>query len=250
MKVINVESIKQEFNKFIQRTPDYIHKINDFVIEQKELFYVYKKDLYESQGLEINEAINKIRQGWVSTVGGVLEGVIEVLIGGFCKQFSLSITNDKSIKAKNRTKELDLVYRNVVIHFGEYAVLPDGDIIIYQYNEIPEYVKIIAILSIKNSFRERYTETPYWKLKLQESEVTKSIKVMMITPDADNEISIIKNKAGIPTKSRIVLEYELDGVYIAKSPDEILITEKIKSLGSLITDLEDIVKGEINVNQK
>lgn len=160
----------------------------------------------------------------------------------FVKLYCLKLTKDTLLKTKTLTKELDLVYRSIIINFGEYAILPDGDIIIYKFNEMQEKVKVIAILSVKNSFRERYTETPYWKLKLQESAITRSIKVFMITPDADNEISTIRNKSGRPTKSRIVLEYELDGVYIAKAPEDIISTAKVKSLGCLIFDLERIVK--------
>ena len=72
------------------------------------------------------------------------------------------------------------------------------------------------------------------------------IKVIMITPDPDNEISVIKNKLGRPTKSRIVLEYELDGVYIAKSSEEIILSDKIKSLDALTIDLENIIKDAID----
>ena len=72
------------------------------------------------------------------------------------------------------------------------------------------------------------------------------IKVIMITPDPDNEISVIKNKLGRPTKSRIVLECELDGVYIAKSSEEIILSDKIKSLDALTIDLENIIKDAID----
>lgn len=117
-----------------------------------------------------------------------------------------------------------------MVDFGENCVLPDGDIIIYKI--VDKGVKILAILSIKNSFRERYTETPYWKLKLAENNLTKDIKVFMITPDNDDEISFL----GVnPKKSRIVMEYELDGIYLAKeSFDE---SDKIKSIDKLIDDL-------------
>lgn len=81
-------------------------------------------------------------------------------------------------------------------------MLPDGDIILYQTNK--DNVKILAILSVKNSFRERFTETPYWKLKLLQSPTTSHIKAFMITPDNDDEISF-KDK---PKKDRIVMEHE------------------------------------------
>ncbi len=73
-----------------------------------------------------------------------------------------------------------------------------GDIILYQTNK--DNVKILAILSVKNSFRERFTETPYWKLKLLQSPITSHIKVFMITPDNDDEISF-KDKPKKPGSS-------------------------------------------------
>ncbi|MDR0607324.1 MAG: BsaWI family type II restriction enzyme [Candidatus Peribacteria bacterium] len=84
--------------------------------------------------------------------------------------------------------------------------MPDADLIVY--STINEKVKIHCILSIKNSFRERYTETPYWKLKLLKNKNTADIKVFMITPDNDDEISFNKNNT--PRKARIVMECGLD----------------------------------------
>ncbi|GAA8371528.1 hypothetical protein HpNP24_08440 [Helicobacter pylori] len=112
------------------------------------------------------------------------------------------MTNDKILRAKRINGELDRVKRALLVHFGEYSVLPDGDIILYQTNK--DNVKILAVLSVKNSFRERFTETPYWKLKLLQSPITSHIKVFMITPDNDDEISF-KDK---PKKARIVMEHE------------------------------------------
>ncbi len=93
------------------------------------------------------------------------------------------MTNDKILRAKRINGELDKVKWALLVHFGGYSVLPD--IILYQTDSI----KILAVLSVKNSFRERFTETPYWKLKLLQSPTTSHIKVFMITPDNDDEIS-------------------------------------------------------------
>ncbi len=96
-------------------------------------------------------------------------------------------------------------------------------------------VKILAILSVKNSFRERFTETPYWKLKLLQSPITSHIKVFMITPDNDDEISF-KDK---PKKARIVMEHELDGLYLAKSHFDQ--SSKIKGIENLLEDLKRLL---------
>lgn len=205
-------------------------KIKEFLSNQKEIFYENKISELQNNGLSKEEAVVKTRQGWVSVVSRSLEQIIEIIICDFCNKHKLKITNDKILKSKNLDEELNLVKRAILVDFGENCVLPDGDIIIYKI--VDKGVKILAILSIKNSFRERYTETPYWKLKLAENNLTKDIKVFMITPDNDDEISFL----GVnPKKSRIVMEYELDGIYLAKeSFDE---SDKIKSIDKLIDDL-------------
>ena len=205
-------------------------KIKEFLSNQKEIFYENKISELQNNGLSKEEAVIKTRQGWVSVVSRSLEQIIEIIICDFCNKHKLKITNDKILKSKNLDEELNLVKRAILVDFGENCVLPDGDIIIYKIVE--KGVKILAILSIKNSFRERYTETPYWKLKLAENNLTKDIKVFMITPDNDDEISFL----GVnPKKSRIVMEYELDGIYLAKeSFDE---SDKIKGIDKLIDDL-------------
>ncbi len=57
----------------------------------------------------------------------------------------------------------------------------------------------------------------------------------MITPDNDDEISF-KDK---PKKARIVMEYELDGIYLAKS--EFDKSSKIKGIENLLEDLEKLL---------
>ncbi len=131
------------------------------------------------------EASILARQGFVSAVGRALEKIIELLLKDFCIKNNVKMTNDKILRAKRINGELDKVKRALLVHFGEYSVLPD--IILYQTNK--DTIKILAILSVKNSFRERFTETPYWKLKLLQSPITSHIKVFMITPDNDDEIS-------------------------------------------------------------
>jgi len=209
-------------------------KLNEFFQNEEKIFYENKiKELMESQQLSEQEATIKARQSWVATIGRNLEKIIEMLIADFCKEYDLLITNDRILKRNNLPKELDLVKRAILVDFGKYSLLPDGDIIIYKKsNELP---KIIAILSVKNSFRERYTETPYWKLKLLQSEITKDIKVMMITPDKDDEISFVHP----PRKARIILEYELDGIYLAKK--EFNKSKKVKSISELIEDLRKLI---------
>ncbi|TLD81258.1 endonuclease [Helicobacter sp. MIT 11-5569] len=228
------ERIAEDFKVFLLEKGDNAYNcLKDFFEIQKEQFYTIKINELKAQGLSEQEAITKTRQGWVSVIGRSLEIVIEILIAGFCQKYNLKTTNDKILRSKKLNCELDSVKRMLLVHFGDYSVLPDGDIIIYKVeSKLP---KILAILSIKNSFRERYTEIPYWKLKLLEAETTKHIKVFMITPDNDDEISFKEN----PKKSRIVMEYELDGIYLAKTSFDK--SDKIKGIESLLNDLRKLL---------
>ncbi len=192
--------------------------LNEFFDREKAIFYNEKIPYWINKGFSNDKAVIKARQGWVSTIGRNLEKVIEILIEDFCNENNLKVTNDKVLKRQNLPLELDMVKRLILVNFGEYALLPDGDIIIYKL--INNQPQVLAILSVKNSFRERYTETPYWKIKLSQNQITSHIKVFMITPDKDDEISNAQN----PRKSRIVMEYELDGIYLAK--DDLIVVEK------------------------
>lgn len=216
------EKILESFEVFLQEHGDAaFEKLNEFLDQQRSQFYSnhsYKND-------------KMARQAWVSTIGGALEDITKRLLQNFCHSHGLGITSDREL-INPKTLELEKVRRNVEVFFGEYSLLPDSDIVIYSKNDC----RVIVIISVKNSFRERYTETPYWKLKLASFNTTKHIKVLMVTPDKDNEISSKAN----PRKARIVLEYDLDGVYIAKQDFDR--ADKVKSIKDLIPDIEKLVK--------
>lgn len=201
--------ILERFKDFMREQPEPYKFLQVFYVQEKERFLNHKMSDYIKQNKSKEEASILARQGFVSTVGRALEKIIELLLKDFCIKNNVKMTNDKILRAKCINGELDKVKRALLVHFGEYSVLPD--IILYQTNK--DNIKILAILSVKNSFRERFTETPYWKLKLLQSPITSHIKVFMITPDNDDEISL-KDK---PKKARIVMEHELDGLYLAKS---------------------------------
>ena len=75
------------------------------------------------------------------------------------------------------------------------------------------------------------------KLQLKENPNTKAIRVFMITPDNDDEISFTgmdgSNRA--TRQSRVVMEYELDGIYLAREKFDG--SEKVKSINDLRKDL-------------
>ncbi|GAA7699883.1 BsaWI family type II restriction enzyme [Helicobacter pylori] len=221
--------ILERFKDFMREQPEPYKSLQVFYTQEKERFLNDKMSDYIKQNKSKEEASILARQGFVSTIGRVLEKIIELLLKDFCVKNNVKMTNDKILRAKRINGELDKVKRALLVHFGEYSVLPD--IILYQTDSI----KILAVLSVKNSFRERFTETPYWKLKLLQSPITSHIKVFMITPDNDDEISF-KDK---PKKARIVMEHELDGLYLAKSHFDQ--SSKIKGIENLLEDLKRLL---------
>ncbi|OOP77705.1 hypothetical protein B0X31_03850 [Helicobacter pylori] len=192
--------ILERFKDFMREQPEPYKFLQVFYVQEKERFLNSKISDYMKQNKSKEEASILARQGFVSAMGRALEKIIELLLKDFCIKNNVKMTNDKILRDKRINGELDRVKRALLVHFREYSVLSDGDIILYQTDSI----KILAILSVKNSFRERFTETPYWKLKLLQSPITSHIKVFMITPDNDDEISF-KDK---PKKARIVMEHE------------------------------------------
>ncbi|UOR67520.1 BsaWI family type II restriction enzyme [Helicobacter pylori] len=177
--------ILERFKDFMREQPEPYKFLQVFYAQEKERFLNDKMNDYIKQSESKEEASILARQGFVSAIGRVLEKIIELLLKDFCIKNNVKMTNDKILRAKRINGELDKVKRALLVHFGEYSVLPD--IVLYQTSK--DNVKILAILSVKNSFRERFTETPYWKLKLLQSPITSHIKVFMITPDNDDEIS-------------------------------------------------------------
>lgn len=223
--------ILERFKDFMREQPEPYKFLQVFYAQEKERFLNHKMNDYIKRNKSKEEASILARQGFVSAVGRALEKIIELLLKDFCIKNNVKMTNDKILRAKRINGELDKVKRALLVHFGEYSVLPD--IILYQTNK--DSIKILAILSVKNSFRERFTETPYWKLKLLQSPITSHIKVFMITPDNDDEISF-KDK---PKKARIVMEHELDGIYLAKSDFDQ--SSKIKGIENLLEDLKRLL---------
>jgi len=210
--------------------------VDQFLTDIEEEYKKRKIEEFEKNGVDYQTAVIKARQSWVAYVGGQLENIIFLILEPFIKKKGVKLIRGNVIKGNNLSTELDMLRRALLVHFNEYSYLPDADLIIYKTNS--SNVKVIAILSIKNSFRERYTETPYWKLKLGQSEVTRNIKVFIVTPDRDDEISNGKK----PSKARVILEYELDGVYITKEKQEFDASTKVGNMNDLIKCIEILLK--------
>ena len=217
-----------------------INDVSKLLEEERKEYMKRKVTEYEDKGFTRAEAINKANQSWRTYIGARIQDVIFKLLEKGLRNTNLKLTTDKTLSGKNLPAELDMVKRKLAINYGEYLFLPDADIVIYKNCQNKE-IKIIAIISVKNSFRERGFETTYWKLKLLESPVTSNIKVFLATPDKDNEISY-KAPKGRPKKMRVILEYELDGLYFLKEDFEE--TEKAKHFKEIINDIVELSEEE------
>lgn len=239
---MDFEDIKIRFHKFKEENGvRAFSKIDDFFEIVKKDYLKEKTQELISAGLGRDSAHNKARQSWRTFVGHSLQRLLTVMLEELFDGTDVKLVKDAELGGSSLSKEKDLVRRMLEIHFNNYSFLPDADIIVYRYNEAEEKVRIYCILSVKNSFRERGFETTYWKLKLLENQTTSHIKVFMITPDKDNEMNIVMGARG-PKKTRVILEYELDGIYMAREDFEK--TSKVREIEELFGDIKEVVEGD------
>ena len=192
----------------------------------KEIKEIHRKDA-------LNRGIMDTEQSWRAFKGKNLEKLIEHIIKDEIKKLNLSIINGNILEHNKygNNNELDLLKRNLAIDYGEFGMhLPDVDIIIYEPNKI----KIIAVLSVKVTLRERIAQTGYWKLKLMDSNITKDIKVFFITLDEDEIFSKKPAKKG-----RAIVEVDTDGCYIL-TENEFEESNKVKLFSEFINDLKKL----------
>lgn len=206
---------------------------------------IYKKDTYkyiskllkEIKEIYIQDALSRgitdTEQSWRAFKGKNLEKLIEHIIKDEIQKLNLSIINGNILEHNKYSdnNKLDLLKRNLVIDYGEFGMhLPDVDIIIYE----PNKSKIIAVLSVKVTLRERIAQTGYWKLKLMNSNITKNIKVFFITLDEDDIFSKKPAKKG-----RAIVEVDTDGCYIL-TENEFEKSSKVKLFSEFINDLKKL----------
>lgn len=206
---------------------------------------IYKKDTYKyiSKLLKeikeihrqdaLSRGITDTEQSWRAFKGKNLEKLIEHIIKDEIQKLNLSIINGNILEHNKYSdnNKLDLLKRNLAIDYGEFGMhLPDVDIIIYE----PNKSKIIAVLSVKVTLRERIAQTGYWKLKLMNSNITKNIKVFFITLDEDDIFSKKPAKKG-----RAIVEVDTDGCYIL-TENEFEKSSKVKLFSEFINDLKKL----------
>jgi len=221
----NVIPLIEEFSKKYGK--NHVHKyFFEILTKTKEL---YQLNCKKDKG-----------QSWRNESGAMLENLVVYFIQEEIKKLGYDLITDDQIKKASQDDEtISKVYRNIVIRYGDYSILPDGDIIIYN----PIDGKVSVIISCKNSLRERYAQTLYWKLKLSMDPITKPIKMYFITIDKESnkkpELDINKRN-GRPTKSRILLEHEMDCVYVGRELQDV--SDKVKEFDEFIGDLKKIIK--------
>ncbi len=220
-------------------------KFNDLVLIFEKAKKKYGKDTYRHISEILASAKNQHKkdfegedheQSWRAFKGKNLEKLIEYIITEEVEQMGLAVVNGNSLEKtfeKNLSDELGLVKRNLYIDYGEFgAHLPDIDIVIYK----PETSRVIALLSIKVTLRERIAQTGYWKMKLSQAKATKHIKVYFVTPDEDGTLTIKK-----PTKKgRAIVEVDTDGGYVL-SETNIEESKKVKMFDKFFVDLKKIL---------
>lgn len=181
-------------------------------------------------------------QKWRNESGTMLELLVIYFLHKEITRLGYDITTDDEISSSD-SGILEKVGHNIVLKYGKYYILPDSDIVIYN----PKTAKVKAIISCKASVRERFAQTLYWKVKLSANERTKNIKMYFVTVDKEYNVKktgfkkpsldIQVNKE--PTKPRILLEYEMDGVYVTRDMKNE--SEKVKMFDKFIDDLESLL---------
>jgi type II restriction enzyme len=225
----------QALSNFLKEKGDSaITKISDFMNSFRNHYEKVKCQEFLQKGCDYAEAQNKARNSWVVFSGKKLEEVIFTFLEEYCKKNNIYMVRGSALGRCCDNEMLSKVRRKIEVAFEKYSLLPDADVVVYKL--LKGEPEVLAILSVKNSFRERYTETPYWKLKLLQDKVTQKIKVFMLTPDNDDEISTMRNG---PKKARIILEYELDSIYLLKERFES--SPKVKSIKELFKDLDALI---------
>ncbi len=201
---------------YIQHYPPDFRNIPEFLVEA---------DKEHTRRLPPDKDKN---QSWRSVKGNGLELVVEHILARQLEALDLELI---AVKDAEEMVEID---------YGEYGThLPDVDLVVYQ----PSRDRILAILSIKTSLRERATQTAYWRLKLHAQSSTKNIKVFLLTPNSDDDLRIKR----VPKKNRAVLETDIDAIYIINRPEFELddyiypgVDSRIRMIDDLAGDLAEL----------
>ena len=214
----------------------YLHKYG-----QAEIHKYFFEILNETKIIFQKQYSDTNGQKWRNESGTMLELLVIYFLHKEIAGLGYDITTDDEINSSHGGI-LEKVGHNIVLKYGQYYILPDSDIVIYN----PKTAEVKAIISCKSSVRERFAQSLYWKIKLSTNERTKNIKMYFVTVDKEyndkktgykkSSLDIRENKE--PTKPRILLEYEMDGVYVTR--DMVDESDKVKMFDKLIDDLKTL----------
>lgn len=209
----------------------YLH-ISEIFEEARER---YKQEYLASPKAQKARAKGKVpdaEQSWKAFKGKNFEKLIwHAIDGKLQSELRLRCIQGQQLSRKRLSEELGKVYRNLLIRYGEWSLLPDVDLVIYQ----PATCKVVGVISCKITLRERIAQTAYWKLKLAGDPLTMHIKGYFVTADEDGDL--VKGMAK-PTRNRILVEHELDGTYALRHVAE---SSKVKAFPKLIEDMRRLI---------
>jgi len=209
---------------------------------QAEIHKYFFEILSETKAIFQKEYNDRNGQKWRNESGTMLELLVIYFTHKEIKKLGYEITTDDEIN-RSDSGILEKVGHNIILKYGKYYVLPDSDIVIYN----PNTAEVKAIISCKASVRERFAQTLYWKVKLAANERTRNIKMYFITVDKEYN----KRKTGFkkpsldirgnvrPTNARILLEYEMDGVYVTR--DMKGESNKVKMFDKFVGDFRKLI---------
>lgn len=174
-------------------------------------------------------------QAWRSFKGKNLEKLIVHIIEDELGQLGLKIASGERIARameQNLGPSLAAIKREIAVDYGEFGYhTPDADIIIYDPQKSSQ--RIVAILSVKVTLRERVAQTGYWKVKLLSQPLTEHIKVYFITTDEDGTL-----KQRHPCKKgRAIAEIDTHGSYVL-SETAIEESSNVKMFDKFLTDIK------------
>lgn len=205
----------------------YLH-ISEIFEEARER---YKQEYLASPKAQKLRAQGKspdAEQSWKAFKGKNFEKVIwHAISDEFKSDSGLRCVSGGRLGGKRIPEELGKVYRNLLIRYGKWSLLPDVDLIIYE----PETCKVLGVISCKITLRERIAQTAYWKLKLAGDPLTMHIRGYFVTADEDGDL--VRGMTN-PTRNRILVEHELDGTYSLREIEE---SNKVKVFPRLIEEI-------------
>jgi len=208
----------------------YLH-ISEIFEEVRE---EYKREYLASPRAQKLRAEGKTpyaEQSWKPFKGANFEKLVLYMIRQEIESLNLKCIPGDSLGRKDLPTELSRVYRNLVIRYGSFSILPDADLVIYK----PVNYEVVGIISCKITLRERVAQTAYWKLKLAGDPLTMHIKGYFVTADEDGDLA--KGMLD-PSRNRIIVEYDLDGTYVLREVTE---SDKVKAFPKLIEDIRRLV---------